>query len=90
MILVLFGATGMIGSGALLECLDHPDVREVRVVTRRPTGQSHPKLREILHKDFADLSAIEAELRGVDGCLYCLGISSAGLSEAEYTPITFD
>lgn len=88
--LILFGATGMIGEGALIECLKDPDVREVLAVVRRPTGRSHDKLRELVHADFLDYSAVEAQLRGYDACLFCLGIASSGMTEADYRRITYD
>jgi putative NADH-flavin reductase len=73
----LFGATGMVGQGALRECLLDPNVESVVSVARGVTGQQHPKLRELLHRDFLDFSAIENQLSGFDACLFCLGISSA-------------
>jgi uncharacterized protein YbjT (DUF2867 family) len=87
---ILFGATGMVGQAALLEALDAPDVERVLAVVRRSTGCRHEKLVELLHQDFADYSAVEAQLSGYDACLFCLGVSAAGLSEAEYTRITHD
>jgi uncharacterized protein YbjT (DUF2867 family) len=88
--IVLFGATGMIGQGVLRECLRDPEVTAVLSVARRNTGTSAPKLREILHDDFADFSIIASELTGYDACLFCLGVSSAGMSEADYTRVTYD
>jgi uncharacterized protein YbjT (DUF2867 family) len=87
---ILFGATGMVGQGTLLECLDDPGVERVLAVVRRPTGRSHPKLVELVHQDFSDYSAAESQLQGYDACFFCLGVSAAGLSEAEYTKITYD
>ena len=87
---ILFGATGMIGAGALLECLDDDDVSAVTAIVRRPTGHTHAKLQEIVHDDFGDLTSIEDQLAGFDACLYCLGISAAGMSEADYRRITYD
>ena len=87
---ILFGATGMIGEGALIECLEDERVERVLILVRRPTGRSHPKLTEIIHKDFLDYSAVEAQLTGYDACLYCLGISAGGMSEADYRRITYD
>jgi uncharacterized protein YbjT (DUF2867 family) len=87
---LLFGATGMVGSGALLECLEDPRVHSVVVVGRSPCGTRHAKLREILHADFFDFSAIQSGFAGVDACFFCLGVSSAGLPEPEYRRITFD
>ena len=80
----------MLGSGALLECLDHPDVTAVLAVTRRPTGRTHRKLSEVLHEDFLDFSAVRQALAGYDACFYCLGISSAGMSEDAYRRVTRD
>jgi uncharacterized protein YbjT (DUF2867 family) len=88
--IILFGATGMVGVGALRECLIDPVVDKVLVVGRRATGQRHGKLREIVHKDFLDFSAIEDELAGYDACLFCLGVSSAGMSEPDYHRVTYD
>ena len=87
---VLFGATGMIGQGVLRECLLDPQVTEVLVIGRGPSGQAHPKLREVLHQDFMDFSAIEGELSGLDAGFFCLGVTSTGLTEAAYQFITHD
>ncbi|SNT52981.1 hypothetical protein SAMN05216374_4602 [Tardiphaga sp. OK246] len=87
---ILFGATGMVGQGALRECLLDPDVEAVLVVSRSPTGQRDAKLREITHTDFFDLSAIAPDLTGYDACLFCLGISSLGMSEPDYRRVTYD
>jgi uncharacterized protein YbjT (DUF2867 family) len=86
---LLFGATGMIGQGALGECLLDPEVESVQTVGRSATGARHAKLREIVHPDLFDLAAIEPDLRGFDACFYCLGVTSGGLSEAEYTRLTY-
>lgn len=88
--IVLFGATGMLGQAALLEAIDDASVDSIRVVTRRPTGTRHPKVTELVHDDFADFSSLEPQLECLDACLYCLGISAAGLSEDEYRRITRD
>jgi nucleoside-diphosphate-sugar epimerase len=87
---VITGATGMVGEGVLLECLNHPDVEQVLVVNRKPGGVAHPKLREIIHADFFNLSSIEAQLIGYNACFFCLGISSVGVSDEEYKHITYD
>jgi len=87
---VLFGATGMVGQGALRECLLDPGVHRVLAVGRAATGQRHEKLREVVVPDVADLAAVEGELVGFDACLFCLGVTSAGMSEAEYTRLTVD
>lgn len=88
--IVLFGATGMIGQGVLRECLLAPDVESILAIVRSPTGQRHEKLREIVHEDFFDFSAIEAELTGLDACFFSLGVSSAGMTEESYRRITYD
>ena len=87
---VLFGATGMVGSGVLLECLDSPRVSSVVAVGRSASGRAHPKLREIIHTDFLDFGSISAELAGRDACFFCLGVSSAGMNERDYTRLTHD
>ena len=78
---VLFGASGMVGQGVLLECLDDAGVKRVVSIVRRPTGVTHPKLTEIVHADFFDYTAIEASLRDADACFFCLGVSSVGMKE---------
>jgi uncharacterized protein YbjT (DUF2867 family) len=88
--ILLFGATGMVGTGALLECLADPRVESVLVVGRTPTGRSHPKLREVLHADFLHYENLRAEFVSADACFFCLGVSSAGMSEADYTRQTYD
>jgi uncharacterized protein YbjT (DUF2867 family) len=87
---LLFGATGMVGKGVLLECLDDPKVTSILSLVRTPTGIVDPKLEEILHSDFFDYTGIEERLRGVDACFFCLGISSAGMKEAEYHRWTYE
>src|SRR3984957_3307998 len=87
---LLFGATGMVGQGVLRECLWDAGVESVVIVVRSTTGQRHAKLREILHNDFLDFSPIEDQLSGFDACFFCLGVSSAGMSEENYRRITYD
>jgi uncharacterized protein YbjT (DUF2867 family) len=87
---ILFGATGMVGQGVLRECLLDPEVANVLAVGRSPTGQQNPKLREILHGNFLDFSAIESDLTGFDACFFCLGVSSVGMDEARYRHLTYD
>ncbi|WP_225094608.1 NAD-dependent epimerase/dehydratase family protein [Streptomyces sp. CoH27] len=86
---VVFGASGMVGHGALRACLLDSRVTEVLVVTRRPLGLQDPKAREIIHTDFTDYAAILPALKDVDACFYCLGVSAVGHSEEEYTRITY-
>src|SRR3954451_23212661 len=87
---VLFGASGMVGQGVLLECLEDPDVRRVVSVVRRPTGVTNAKLTEVVHRDFLDYTAIERSLRDLDACFFCLGVSSVGMKEEDYRHITYD
>jgi nucleoside-diphosphate-sugar epimerase len=87
---IITGTTGMVGEGVLLECLNHPDVQQVLIINRKPGGVSHPKLREIIHRDFFDLLPIERQLAGFDACFFCLGVSSVGMSKEEYRHITYD
>jgi uncharacterized protein YbjT (DUF2867 family) len=87
---LLFGASGMVGQGVLRECLLDSEVATVLSIVRSSSGQQHPKLREIVHKDFLDFSSIESELSGFDACFFCLGVSSAGMSEENYRRVTYD
>ena len=87
---IITGVTGMVGEGVLLECLESPIVEHVLILGRRPYGVTHPKLEECLVKDFTDLAAVEDRLRGYDACFNCAGVSSAGMSEAEYTKVAYD
>ena len=87
---ILIGATGMVGMGVLLECLDHPDIGRVLVVGRRSCGVEHDKLKEIIHHDFLDYSGIEDRFDGYGACLYCLGVSYNAVTKEEYHTITHD
>jgi uncharacterized protein YbjT (DUF2867 family) len=80
----------MVGQGALRECLLDPGVEKILSIGRSRTGQQNPKLREIVHQNIADLSSIESDLTGYDACFFTLGVSSAGMKEADYRPITYD
>ncbi len=86
---ILTGATGMVGEGVLHECLLHSQVDHVLVIGRRPCGIVHPKLEEIIHNNFFDLSPIEDRLKYYDACFFCLGVSSVGMKEAEYYRLTY-
>lgn len=88
--IILTGATGMVGEGVLLECLSNPAVARVLVLTRKPTGRTHPKLQELLVPDLANLSAVESQLTGYNACFFCAGVSSVGISKDEYERITHD
>lgn len=87
---ILFGATGMVGQGVLRELLRDPEVTNVLIVGRRATGVRNAKVREAVHLDFTDFSAIEGELSGFDACFFVLGVSSAGMKEADYRRVTYD
>jgi uncharacterized protein YbjT (DUF2867 family) len=87
---ILFGATGMVGQGVLRECLRDPEVERVLVIGRTSIGNQNEKMREIVHRDFLDFSSIEDQLGGYDACFFCLGISSVGMKEQDYTRVTYD
>ena len=87
---ILFGATGMVGQGVLRECLLRPEVESVLTIGRTVTGQTSPKLQEIAQQDLTNLSAVENQLTGYDACFFCLGVSSAGMNEQDYTRTTYD
>ena len=86
---IITGATGMVGEGVLDKCLNHPDVEAVLVITRKPTGYSNPKLTEIIHSDFSDISSLGNSILGFNACYFCLGVTSVGKSEADYTRLTY-
>jgi uncharacterized protein YbjT (DUF2867 family) len=86
---IITGVTGMVGEGVLQESLNHPEIEKVLVINRKPCCISHPRLTEILHSDFYDLSAIEDKLKGYNACFFCLGVSSAGKTEDEYFSLTY-
>ena len=86
---IITGTTGMVGEGVLKECLLHPDVENVLVINRKSCGVIHPKLIEIIHNDFMDLTPIKDKLKGYNACFFCLGISSVGKKEDEYFRITY-
>ncbi len=87
---LIFGATGMVGQGVLRECLQDARVTGVVTVGRQATGQVHSKLTEVVAPDLYDLTALEGPLSGCGACYFCLGVSAAGLSEAEYRHVTYD
>jgi uncharacterized protein YbjT (DUF2867 family) len=88
--IILLGATGMIGAGVLIECLEDERVRSVLVLGRRPCGARHAKLRELIRSDFLHFADVSSDLADHDACLFCLGVSSAGMTEAEYSRVTYD
>lgn len=86
---IVTGVTGMVGEGVLHECVLHPDVEEILVITRKPSGYVHPKVKEVIHSNFFDLSLIEDKLKGYNACYFCLGVSSIGMNEKDYTQMTY-
>lgn len=88
--IIITGATGMVGRGVLLECLDHSSVGQVLSIGRTPLVMDHPKLKELIIRDFLDYSAAADQLKGYDACYLCMGVSSAGLDESAYTQLTYD
>ena len=87
---IITGATGMVGKGVLLECLDHKEIDEVLIIGRNGTDIKHPKIKILIHKDFTDFSAVRHNLDSFDACFFCMGVSAAGLSEEGYRKITYD
>lgn len=88
--IILTGATGMVGEGVLMECLENPNVSEILSVSRKPSGKKHPKLKEYLVSDFLSIDLDDENLKGYDACFFCAGISSVGMNEEDYTKITYD
>ena len=87
---LIMGASGMVGGECLKYCLDCQDVEKVTAIVRRPTGVMHPKLTEVLHKDFYDFSAVDKYLKNQDVCLYCIGIYTGKVSQDEFYKITVE
>ena len=87
---ILFGATGMVGQGVLRECLCDEAVDRVLVIGRNSIGETHPKLRELRRPDMFDFGGVAVELQGYNACFFCLGVSAAGMSEPDYTRLTYD
>lgn len=87
---IITGATGMVGKGVLLECLDHSEITQVLSISRKATGIAHPKLKELLHPDFSEYASVVDQLQGYDACYACMGVSAAGMKEEQYTKFTYD
>jgi uncharacterized protein YbjT (DUF2867 family) len=87
---IVFGATGMVGQGVVRECLLDDEVTDVLAVGRSSTGQTHEKVRELIHKDFTDFSSVADDFAAYDACFFCLGVSAVGMSEVDYRRVTFD
>jgi len=88
--LVIVGATGMVGGYALRYALEHPAVARVTSIGRKKLGISHPKLDEVLHRDFADCSALSEPLSGQDAAVYCIGAYTGAVPDAVLREVTVD
>jgi uncharacterized protein YbjT (DUF2867 family) len=86
---IITGATGMIGEGVLYECLNHTEVEKVLVISRNPCGYTHPKLSEIIHSDLSYISSLSESIKGYNACYFCLGVTSIGKNEVDYTRLTY-
>ncbi|MFZ0745603.1 MAG: NAD-dependent epimerase/dehydratase family protein [Terracidiphilus sp.] len=86
---LIFGATGMVGQGVMLECLRDPEVELVVTIGRTATGVHDEKLREIVHRNLLDYAGMEDSLSGLDACFFCLGVASSGMKEADYERVTY-
>lgn len=84
------GASGMVGKGVLIECLEDERVTEVTSLGRRSIDLKHPKLKEVLHADFSEFESISDQLKGVDASFACMGVSSVGMKEEEYSKLTYE
>jgi len=87
---IITGATGMVGEGVLYQCLNHPEVEKILVITRHSCGYTHPKLTEIILIDFSGISALNDRISGYNACYFCLGVTSLGKKEAEYARLTYE
>jgi len=87
--IIITGATGMVGEGVLMQCLNSAEIDHILVINRKPCGYTHPKLKEIIHADFFDFSTIENQLLGYNACFFCLGITSVGVDRETYYKMTY-
>lgn len=87
---IITGATGMVGEGVLMECLENTAVSEVLMVNRKAYALQHPKLKELILPDFFQLENFTDVIKSYDACFFCAGISSVGMKEDKYTHITYD
>jgi uncharacterized protein YbjT (DUF2867 family) len=86
---IITGSTGMVGEGVLNECLRHPEIGRILVINRKPCGKSDPKLTEVIHNDFYNISPVQDKLAGYDACFFCLGVTSINKKEPEYYSLTY-
>ncbi|MEH7888856.1 NAD-dependent epimerase/dehydratase family protein [Elizabethkingia meningoseptica] len=87
---IITGATGMVGEGILQECINSPKVEKILLINRKPSGYTHPKIEELLHSNFSDISSVSEKIKGYNACFFCLGVSSVGMKEEQYTKVTYD
>ncbi|MDQ3290812.1 MAG: NAD-dependent epimerase/dehydratase family protein [Bacteroidota bacterium] len=87
---IITGATGMVGEGVLHECLQHPNITEVLLINRRPSGVSHSKVKEVILPDFFKISDVKIDFRDYNACFFCLGVSSVGMSKEDYYRFTYE
>ncbi|AQX06145.1 NAD-dependent epimerase/dehydratase family protein [Elizabethkingia meningoseptica] len=87
---IITGATGMVGEGILQECIHSPKVEKILLINRKPSGYTHPKIEELLHSNFSDISSVSEKIKGYNACFFCLGVSSVGMKEEQYTKVTYD
>src|SRR5690349_361466 len=88
--LVIIGASGMVGGYALRYCLDNPAIGVVTVIGRKQLGLTHPKIKEVLHQDFTDCSALAQPLTGQDAAIFCLGVYTGAVPDPEFRKITVE
>jgi hypothetical protein len=88
--IIITGATGMVGEGVLHECLNDLKIASITLLNRRSTGVVHPKVKELLMDDLFTFTGNEPGLTHLHACFYCLGVTSIGKSEEEYTKLTYD
>ena len=86
---IITGATGMVGEGVLHECLHHPAVKSILLLSRKPYGINHPKVKQIIHQDFLNIEPVKDKLVNYNACFFCLGVSSVGMKEELYYKLTF-
>lgn len=79
----------MVGEGVLQECMVNPDVEKILLISRKPSTYSHPKIEEILHGNFNDISPIAGKVKGYDACYFCSGVSAVGMKEEDYYAVTY-
>ncbi|HLN54166.1 MAG TPA: hypothetical protein VK212_10695 [Lentimicrobium sp.] len=87
---IITGATGMVGEGVMMECISNSAVESIILLLRRPSGIKHPKVKEAIIPDLFNMSSVERQFAGYDACFFCLGVSSVGMNETDYTKVTYD